>query len=532
MAITLNTSPGLFAAAGHPLIFEVSSDRYSDTVSTVTATASGTGAFCRYTITTPSIKVGDVVIGSGFTGGGVAYNVIQTVTVVNVGGNYIETDLAFVTGATGGGTLTRMNENFQVKCETRVFDLTKYTINNCGNNGGFAQFTTSATHDMVVGDIVFIEQTASATYNGITTITAVTSNTFTTEQSFSITTGVGYVRASQSVGVSRQQAVTISGSPAFRFNASSHVQSTLSADIVNSAPTNIQTPQSNSLKIYTVIFTEEFDDADGLLQQYDDYTSPYRTALRAILPREEGVSITGYAIIGTGEPFLTNMPDNQRIRVGEELQLSFIYFGTTQLRAAITPYDLGGVQQADTYTSLTTIIDGKGVLPINSNHFNANMSKFDVRLVDSVPNQYSETRTFIVEKKTSQNPVRVYFENNLSGVDPFTFTGAYKEMVNTDRTQYKKPFPISYAFSDRGKSIISVNQSKTYEVYSHLLSVAEARWLEKMLGSSNAWIKGIGDTYFTPIQILTDSQVIYDSNTPIQIRLVYQKAWDSSTLNN
>lgn len=531
MAITINTAPVLLNAAYHPIIFEVSSDRYASDVYSITSVSSGTGAFARYAVASHTYKVGDIVTGSAFTSTSAAYNVRQTVTVIS--GSYFETDLAFVTGGTGAGTMTRTNDNFQMKCETLAFDLDKKTITNCGNNGGFAQFTTSATHFFSVGSVVYIQDTASGNYDGIATVTAVTSNTFITDQAYIATTSVGGVRDSRVVGSKFQSVVTISGTPQFRMNCAGHLESIMSLDLFDSEPTNIQTPLPNSLKLFAIRFTESYDDVDGLYTESDLKYSSVATATRAVLQRVDGVNINSAYVINppTSFKFLTEAPNNKLIRVGEEEQLHFLYSGTTQLRAGITKYNLAGVAQAEVYTTLTTISDYKGVLPINSNHFDNTVSKFDIWLVDSVPNAYSELRTFIVDKRNYQNPVRIYFESNL-GLDAFTFNGAYKENLTTNKTTYQKSLPLTYSLKDRSLTDIYVSAEKTHEAYSDFLPKATAQWLERLLGSSNLYIKQIGDTYFTPISLLPGSSVIYDSRGLVQIKIDYAKSVNNLTIGN
>lgn len=532
MAITITTSPSLLNASGHPIIFEATSNRDSADAVSVTSVSSGTGAFARYAVASHTYLVGDIITGSGFTGINTAYNVRQTVTVIS--GTYFETDLAFVATATGAGTMTRSNDNFQLKCETIVFDQTKVNIVTIGNNGGFAQVTTSANHNLEIGSLLLIQ--SNGTYDAIHVVTSKTATTFITSTAYTSATGaVGAVRGGRIVGTKRLLSILISSVVSYRLNCAGHLHSVLAKYLVDSQPTNIDTTINDSIKYFGIRFTEEFDDVDGILKEGDTKLSTgANTATRAILDRSEGININTYYVINppTSTAFLTNAPLIKKIRPGEEEQLSFLYSGATQLRAGITKYNLAGVAQTEVYTALKTIVDNRGVLPINSNHFDNTISKFDVWLVDSVPNGYSEVRTFIVDKKNYQNPVRVYFENNKGGFDAYTFTGKYTTSANIERTSFEKSHELVYSVSDRGETQIATMSDTIYEVYSELLTKAEALWLKQLLGSTNVYIKNIGDSYFTPIVVLSDSALLYDSGQPSQIKLTYKLSSENATLIN
>lgn len=530
MAITINTFPALINAAWHPIIYEVSSDRYDSNPVSVTGVTAGTGSFARYAVASHTYKVGDVVTGSGFTGAQAGYlNDRQTVTAVSA--LYFETDLYFPFTATTG-TMTRTNDNFQIKCETVIFDSIKKTISNSGNNGGFQSVTTSTNHGYAVGDIVYCEGTTSGFFDGVYVVKSITnSTTFVLELAFAGTSLVGSVRLGRVIGTKRQSAITLSGSTQFRVNPNGHLQSVLEPYIVDNAGSSLETSSNNAIKLFSIKFTEEFDDKDGLMKEVDYKLSSRSTGVRAVLQRENGVNINT-VYVDTTIKFLTKAPNNKKIRIGEEEQLSFLYTGTDQLRAGITKYNLAGVVQPEIYTTLKTINDYRAVLPINSHHFDNTVSKFDIWLVDNVPNGRSELKTFIVDYNNYQNPIRIYFENTLGGFDAYTFTARYSELNKTKRTEFKKSTPIAYSLKDRGIQNIAIQGEKTYEVYSEYLNKEYSRWLEELIITSNAYIKQIGDTVFTPIVILTDSNIIYDSNGLSQIKLVYQKATNILTIGN
>ena len=541
MAISIYSLPPNIAAAWRPVIFEVTSDRYDNAARAVSAVSSGTGTFARYATGAHTFKVGDVVTGSTFIGINVAYNVKQTVTVIS--GAYIETDLLFVATATGAGVITRTNNNFQVRCETYVFDQPKLNITSVTNyGGGMVDLVYGSPHGYTSG-VILVEGTTH--YNSNYIIQSIPTSTSVRILASYSASETGVSRLATLTGTKRQQAIQIAGSPGFRMNAMKHLQIDLTPSLIDSAPASIQTPTIEAIKPYCIIFTEEFDNAVGLLTSYTQYMTAWQYADRATLQLDLYTDLSSFIIPAAGASpsirFLTNCPACKFIRVGEEEQLSFLVDASTNpsYKVAVQKYDLGGTAAAVAYLSLVAIVDKRGVIPINSNLFDATNSKVVVWLVDNSLNQKTEKRTFVMDYGKYQNPIRVYFENTLGGFDAFTFTGAFNKTTTFKKTSFKKSLPSTFLVRDRAATDIGGGNILAYEVYSALLSNQELLWLFELLSSVSVFIKNIGDANFTPINILEGAgtsssggtQVIYDSETPQQFSIIYLTSKDSLSLS-
>ena len=70
------------------------------------------------------------------------------------------------------------------------------------------------------------------------------------------------------------------------------------------------------------------------------------------------------------------------------------------------------------------------------------------------------------------------------------------------------------------------------EVYSQLLSNAEASWLFELTNTVNVFTKAVGTTVFLPINISGESQMIYDSTQPVQLKIVYSESNQILGLSN
>lgn len=116
MAITIEVSPLKFNAVYRniPINVEVSSTQFGNQSFSATAVANNGLGKCRITIGTHGIVNNGVVTGTGFTN--TEYNVRHTVTGI-APASFIDTDIDFISN--DSGTITRTNDNFQIRAEIR-----------------------------------------------------------------------------------------------------------------------------------------------------------------------------------------------------------------------------------------------------------------------------------------------------------------------------------------------------------------------------------------------------------------------------
>jgi len=116
MAITIEVSPNKFEPVFRniPINVEVSSDQFGSDVFVATSVGDNGGGKCRITIGSHNVLNNGVVTGTGFSV--TEYNVRHTVT--GIGATFIDTDIDFNGGSSG--TITRTNDNFQIRMEVRT----------------------------------------------------------------------------------------------------------------------------------------------------------------------------------------------------------------------------------------------------------------------------------------------------------------------------------------------------------------------------------------------------------------------------
>lgn len=533
MAITIQTAPTVQIAAWRPLIHEVSSNRYLNDAFAITGVTSGTSSYARFACATHTFKVGDVVTGSAFTGGAVAYNQKQTVTVVS--GAYFETNVLYVAGSTG--TVTRSNENFRVKCETYGFHGNTRTYYQIQQNGGEIRIYYDADHEKAVGDYIYLPDTSA--YSGWYKVNSIISSIALEVTAAWSATEVGYTKDAVLIGTKRQEAIYVGTNIRFRLDVSGHLQSVLNTEFFTDYPANIQTTNTpNAIQHYGVLFTEEFDNEDGLFSSYETKMSSALLATRSVWQHTETQSMAEYIASGSTSKFLTKAPSTKSIRPGEEEQLSILIpsgFGTAKI--AYQHYDFNGTAAAVQYLSAVQPLENRVTLPINSNIFSASSIKFDVWLVNSANAQKSEKRTFIVNKKNYQNPKRFHFENSLGGIDAYTFTGDYSEMQNTEKTGFKKQVGLSHAITERGHSVLGTFEQDEHSITSEYLNKADSTWLKEFSGSPWVVLRdgAAGSSTvlkYIPVFVASAKQQVYTPLQPPQLKVVYKLSNSHLNLSN
>lgn len=452
MAITIQVAPSKFNAVFRniPINVEVSSTQFGTQSYSATSVADNGGGFCRYTIGAHEVLVDGVITGSAFTPT-VEYNVRQNVTAI--GATTIDTDLAFVSNDTG--TITRSNDNFQIRAEIR-----------------------QEPGSVLIGD--------------------------------KITTRID-----------------VSGADRFRFNPANLLTSVLSHDIEAVGGTNLITPNENSITGYSIKFIEEFNDKDGLLQQFATLTSSTVNAVNATRQYLDSDQTLDEFVIDAVDPthkFLTAAPLIQKIGLTDDAQLSFLFDLAGDARIRAERYNAAGTLHDTVTLPAITPDTFRMTAPINDTLFDVAtlpaISKLIVWIIDGSANQVTEKRTFIIDRRCYANPVRFHFLNSLGGFDPFTFTGHRKETVRTKQVPFSKSLGLSFGIGDRGLSTLAVKSQFIREARSDFLNEADRRWLSELFTSPEIFIQE-GTDLIPVVRNTVQMQFIRDGGLN-QLRIRYE----------
>lgn len=523
MAIIITTSPSTKSSAYLPIIFECTSDRNNSTSLVITSVANDGSGKAKFTVASNSVfKTNNTVTISGCTE--TTYNGTFDITADTATTFTINT-ITFV--ATDTGTAIITNTNFKIKGTLFVFDQTKYNITAVADLGsGLLQFTTSVAHGFIGGSYLLIRGTTD--YNGekvfvlsSTSTTFVIVGTFTSSQT-------GTVQKGTQTGIKYMNAISVNGSDIFRFTFSGMLQSVLSSNLDTTYPAAVINDVPNCIKAFVVLFTEVYDIADGTSAEHSTILSTFKYALNITLQHQEAQTLTAFTLGSSSRKFLTDSPSIQKIRAGEETQLSFIGVAATTYKIAYQKYDLAGTAAAVAYSSNFTLVDDYGIVSVNGNNYLSSIiSKVDIWIVNTSNTQMSEKKTFVIETKCAPYYNRFYFFNKRGGYDAFTFTGPTKIKRNRNKTSFTKTRPVDFLITDRGQTSLSTSINQVFETLSRMLTNDESIWLQQLLDSNMVFIQETeASASYIPVVLLDGEQNEYVSkdDLPNILKATYIKA--------
>lgn len=403
------------------------------------------------------------------------------------------------------------------------------------DGGGFCRYTIGSHNILVNGIVTGSGFVGPISYNVRQTVTAVGATTIDTDVTF-IGTDTGTITRTNDnfqiraqildgatlVGEKVAKRIDVGGNDRFRFNPANLLSSILSHDIVDIGSTNITTPNSNSIKAYTIKFIEEFDDVAGLLQQFADITSSIKHALQPTRQYTDDQTLDEHVIdsVSPTHKFLSHAPLIKRIGINEEEQLSFIWdFGDEPSFAYET--FVGDVGDGVIEKSQVGITLFRGIIPVNDDLWDSTKSKVDVWLVDESSNQMTEKRRFIIDQKCYAHPIRIQFFNELGGFDAYTFTGHRDQTIRTKSIEFEKDLGISFSIKDRGNTTLAVKSTTIKEVWSGFLNEADRIWLTELFASTEVFLQS--GTDLIPLTGKSTSVKFIKDNGLTQLRLRYEE---------
>lgn len=516
MSVTLLNQPDDISSAYRPIKWDVQTNRTGNESVDVTATFLFDLTKTRYAFSPNTFNealIGDIIIGSGFTDD--RYNIRQEIETTSAA--FVTTFLLFP-GATDTGTLTRANDNLQIKGEAHIFTKSKLNILSVVDlGGGKLSIETNIAHDYKINELVEITETTD--YNDIITINAIIDTThFEISDTFT-STQTGKVRGATLIGSKRQQLIKIGTDELFRFDFSNFLQSALSHDIETLGQTQIISPTPNSIIEYVIRFIEEFDDKDGLIKQASTIITSIKRAVNTTLQHKETQNMDVFTQDNLNKRFLTNAID-KIIAPEEEEQLSFLT-NLSQANYRINTFDKQNNLLTTVEKTTQDIENNRGIIPvIPPTPFV--YDHFTIILLTSGSGSLSETRTFILDEKCFANPIRFWWLNKLGGFDAFTFTGDIQESIRSRQTIYERDLGFSFDVEDRGETVLGVKAENRLQAFSDFMTRDEAEWLQELYTSPQVILQEGSD--FIPIMILSRRQKIFDSDDLIQFKIQYKPA--------
>lgn len=389
---------------------------------------------------------------------------------------------------------------------------------------------TKATHGMYTGDIVEVTGTSM---NGTYEITKVDANTFYFTCTYDSGDTSGTVTQLNENFQIKAACKNGAGTVTYATLRQSGVSGNYTFDVgeiydayLVSAPQALGGSNSvcdtTAYLVGLVTFTEEFDDADGVLQEGASTNSSPFAVIRAATQYDEDQDLDDYIAdyLDTGT-FLTTMPRTMYINRGDEIQLSLITTSnTTSAYLYATLTDASGNETSDS-TGVADLVGGGSqlaVFPVNSNLYAAGTVKMVLVVKDQTPNTISETMTVYIGNACN-NGVRIWWLNPLGGWDAYTFGSKPDKTVNVDRRYYDQ---VQASKANYLRTLYDVDAWEEFTVTSDYLRPGEGEWLATLLRSHDVRVQN-SDGTLQRVVLLNDSAVI-DGDEIVKMTISYMVA--------
>lgn len=478
------------------------------------ASVADNGGSAQLTIGTHSHAVGDTVAVSDTT------NSFSIISVVNSG---------------GGKCLYSIGAHSITEGETiNVQGITTDPSYNGIQQVIFATGTTIVTNRNF-GVAVGAEGTLSyQVYDGVHVVTASDATTITIDEPFTVDS-TGKVIEVTVIASKFQQEVTEDGNKLFRFNVADMIKSELSFSLATIGATEVISPNTGSITNYTITFTEQFDDADGLLRDnHSIQTSVDYKGCNIALQHTEVQDLNIFTVDNSTKRFLTNKPTSNLIgdtdkdevyQAGDVIQMHFLHTAGDQVRGRITEFDDSLSVLNTTNTALVDIVIHRGILRIDTGSFNALTTFFTVELLDAGGSNISESYRFCLDKKCYPNSRNIVFLNRYGGFDSYRMTRRLTSTVKTNKTTYQRGLDKNFNISDRGESVIGSRSFDEREIWSTWLNEGQTYWLEELYTSKHVYLveEVNGTDEYIPIVITDRRQVMRETDNMTQIRIRYKR---------
>jgi len=318
------------------------------------------------------------------------------------------------------------------------------------------------------------------------------------------------------------------GTELFRYNVENTVRAMISYDLAELTAGNLLLSPTDpgSITSYTVTYTEQFDDEDGFVKDGSLVQSNVRRKGVNMANQYEDEQNTGRfvtnAFPNTGR-FMTDMPDRQKYRAGDFIQLSFL---TTeaQVGAVIREKDGGSIINTINIGATDINVD-RGIIKIDTSTFLAATDNFTVLIIDVGLSQITEERAFVLDSQCDPRKPHITFLNRVGGYDQILFTGDIKDKVNTRRTEFESALTHDFTRPDRGAGLVGMKAVPEKEAYTHFLNDDEQSWLEQLVTSKHVYIeKDIdGTREYVPIVLTGTRADLYSDSTLKQLRIRYKE---------
>lgn len=283
------------------------------------------------------------------------------------------------------------------------------------------------------------------------------------------------------------------------FNAMRIIESQLSSDTLTDLTSTFKTNNAFWQKV-NVKIGEEYE-VSGVSTVFPDLeTTDYIYATNSVFDYLDYIDYlqADYLLLNSTKRFLTNAPQDQKIRTGENAWLySMNDVPLDYDRRQVKTYNSSGTL-LNTFnynnTSLNADTDANkflrctaGPAQIVSEHGGTamdNVASYTVQAQKSDGTAISEAKRYLIDNNcTKYTPVRIHFLNKYGAFDSFTFKLISKKDFAVKTTSFQKAYGNSKATSDRLIAVSNTTITDGLNLISDYVGEAEHKWLTELITS-------------------------------------------------
>jgi len=362
---------------------------------------------------------------------------------------------------------TEQQTNFNLKLGEEYKYEWPFTDNfYCSSTGfvGKVGFTGTTVHQYVIGDYVFIAQTAGFTNSG-------------------------YEGVHRVVSVPNTKAIVID----YPF-------------LLATAPEGGLTAYQDNRKIV-----------------YSGLTTTAITVGNFAIQHENYINYTAstYTINNANSKFLTELPDNYNVRTSNSGYLNIVCPASgsvVSLRVMIeggSTYNLTGTSATTNSILLTPAFPKNLNASYGSAIITTNTPAYTIHYINGIGQQLSEKKRFVIDTTCKpEDNVELLFEDLFGGFIPFNFHFITSQSTDITRDYIKKALDYNlvngkykYSVNSATKSLYSVKNQKKYSVVSEYMTEEEAEFIEQLFLSKQVYLN-IKNTEFTSVAATDNSDYI------------------------
>jgi len=274
---------------------------------------------------------------------------------------------------------------------------------------------------------------------------------------------------------------------------------------------NYKTTGDAPLVAYTILFTEVYEDSDGVTQTGDTENASGTTF--KFVPATDVDDFSDYVLTGNTKKFACETIRNNITKFYTAVPLEYwiVFFTeTTSLRCYYSK-DSGEYS----YFSLTASA-GWGVIIINVGELMASVtSNLRIYIATTVPAQISEVLTIYVDASQIDAREVLEFDGLVGGKEYLAFEGRKDLFYVTDRKYYKS--------SGKANRLLSADGVNRQKLQTRFADINNASYLKSLLDSENVKKLEAGYASPTTVAVISDNAKIEDSEMFVnEIEIEYE----------